>query len=129
VKKVIAHMSNSMARDNHNLNTAFIMNHQSFLLETITYLVNLSIQTDRFPESWKTAIITPVYKSEERDLAGNYRPITILPVFSKVLEKIVAEQLMEYLESNQLLYPKQFGFRRIYSTESAKCYLLEKIKN
>ena len=91
VKKVIANMNNYMAKDNHNLNTAFIKKHQSCLLEPITYLVNLSIQTNRFPKSWKTAIITPVYKSGERDVAGNYRPIAILPLVSKVLEKIVAE--------------------------------------
>ena len=59
VKKVIANMSNSMAKDNHNLNTTFIKRHQSCLLEPVTYLVNLSIRTNRFPESWKTAIITP----------------------------------------------------------------------
>lgn len=50
------------------------------LITGLTYLVNLSILTNRFPESWKKAIITPVYKSGERDLAGNYRPIAILPV-------------------------------------------------
>ena len=120
-------MSNSMAKDIHNLNTAFIKKHQSCLLEPIIYLVSVSIQTNIFPESWKTAIIT-VYKSGENDLANNYRPIAILPVVSKDLEKVVAEQLMEHLDSNKLLYPQQCGFRHKFSTESANCYLLEKIK-
>uniref|UniRef100_A0A8C6PUA8 Reverse transcriptase domain-containing protein n=1 Tax=Nothobranchius furzeri TaxID=105023 RepID=A0A8C6PUA8_NOTFU len=121
-------MRMSMAKDIHNLNTTFIKKHHSYMLEPITYLVNLSIQTKSFPESWKTAIIAPVYKSGEKDLASNYRPIAILPIVSKILEKIVAEQLMDHLESNQLLYSQQFGFRQKYSTESANCYLLEKIK-
>lgn len=47
---------------------------------------------------------------------------------SKVREKVVAEQLKEHLESNKLLHPQQFGFRQKYSTETANCYLLEKIK-
>ena len=90
-------MSNSMAKDIHNLNTAFIKKHQSCLLEPITNLVNLPIQTNIFLESWNTAIITPVYKSGKKDSANNYRPIAILPVASKILEKVVAEQLMEHL--------------------------------
>ena len=61
-------------------------------------------------------------------MANNYRPIAILPVVSKDLEKVVAEQLMEHLDSNKLLYPQQCGFRHTFSTESANCYLLEKIK-
>lgn len=61
-------------------------------------------------------------------MTSNYRPISLLPVFSKVLEKIVSEQLMHYLETNHYLHPLQFGFRRNYSTESATCFLTEKIK-
>lgn len=121
-------MSNSMSKDIHNLQAALIKKYQSCMLEPITYLINLSVKTKTFPESWKTATITPVYKSGDKDIASNYRPIAILPVVSKVLEKIVAEQLVEYLESNQLLHPQQFGFRPKYSTETATCYLLERVK-
>jgi len=116
VKKVIVNMSNSMSKDIYNIHATLIKRNESCLLEPITYLINLSIQTKTFPESWKTAIITPIYKTGDKDLASNYRPIAILPVVSKVLEKIVAEQLAEHLESNQLLYPLQFGFRDKYST-------------
>lgn len=57
----------------------------------------------------------------------NYRPISLLPALSKVLEKIVSEQLM-HLETNQYLSPLQFGFRHNHSTESAICLLTENIK-
>lgn len=125
VKKVIVNLRNSMVKDNQNLNTAFINTYESYLVEPITYLMNLSIQTSRFPESRKIATITPVYKSGENDLVSNYRPIAILPV----IEKIVAEQLMEHLDSNQQLYSLQFRFRPKHSTESASLYPLEKIKS
>ena len=113
VKKCIVNMSSSMSKDIHSLYAELIKKNQTCLLEPITYLVNLSIKTNRFPESWKTAIIAPIHKSGNKDLAGNYRPIAILPVVSKILEKIVAVQLTEHLESRQLLHPQQFGFRPI----------------
>ena len=56
----------------------------------------------------------------------NYRPISILPVVSKVVEKVVTEQLVSHLSYN-LLHPMQFGFRTNYSTETACCYLVEGI--
>lgn len=121
-------MKNFTSRDIHNLNVDLIKKHLSSLLDSITYLVNLSIQTNTFPQSWKIAVITPIYKSGDKDQACNYRPISILPVVSKVLEKIVAEQLIEHLENNQLLHPQQFGFRQKHSTETANCFLLEQIK-
>ena len=115
-----------MSKDINDLNAGLIKKYQKDLLLPITYLVNLSIRTSTFPESWKTAIIAPIYKSG--DLASNYRPIAILPVVSKVLEKIFALQLTDYLETNQLLHPQQFGFRPKYSTELANCYLIERVK-
>ena len=94
----------------------------------VTHVVNLSIRANEFPQQWKTAIITPVFKSGASDQVSNYRPISILPALSKVLEKTVAKQLVDYLESNHLLHAKQFGFRPRYSTELANCYLTEMIK-
>lgn len=128
VKKIIANMSNSMSKDIHNLNAALIKKHLNCLLEPITHLVNLSTRTNTFPESWKTAIITLIYKSGDKDMASNYRPIAIFPIVSKVLEKIVAAQLMEHLEFSQLLHSQQFGFRPKHSTETANCYLIERFK-
>ncbi len=58
----------------------------------------------------------------------NYRPINLLPFLSKVLEKVVSEQFLHHLETNNLLHPLQFGFRHNHSTETATCLLLENIK-
>lgn len=128
IKTIITNMCNSKAQDIYNLNMALVKKHQCELLVPITHLVNLSIRTNTFPECWKPAVITPIHKSGEKDTPNNYRPIAILPVVSKVLEKVIAEQLIEHLESNQLLHSQQFGFRQKYSTETANCYLLENIK-
>lgn len=64
------------------------------------YLVNISIKTGEFPQ---TAVVTPVFKSGEIGEVCNYRPISITPVISKVLEKLVVEQSMNYLEKKSSL--------------------------
>uniref|UniRef100_A0A3Q3MI54 Reverse transcriptase domain-containing protein n=1 Tax=Labrus bergylta TaxID=56723 RepID=A0A3Q3MI54_9LABR len=124
----MSNLNNSKTRDIHDLDGELIKYHRTQLLKPITHLVNMSIQTKTFPESWKKAIISPIYKSGEPDLTCNYRPIAILPVVSKILEKVVAEQVILHLETNHLLHQQQFGFRPKHSTETAKCYLIEKIK-
>ncbi len=75
----------------------------------------------------KKALVKPIFKSGDSDDVNNYRPISLLPVFSKVLEKVVSEQFLHHLETNSLLYPLQFGFRHNHSTETP-CLLLENIK-
>ncbi len=103
--------------------------HSATLISPIAHLVNLSIKTGEFPQNFKTAVVTPVFKSGETDEVCNYRPISIVPVISKVLEKLVVEQLMNYLEKNNLLNPKQFGFRPKHSTEMAICNFIDNIKS
>ena len=75
-----------------------------------------SLGTASFPDSWKTARFTPIFKDREKEGKSNYRPISILPVILKVFERIVFNQLYEYLNRNFLLYKRQSGFRKFFST-------------
>ena len=86
---------------------------------SVTNLLNLSIRTGTFPNLWKCSKITALFKSGDRSNASHYRPISILPTLSKILEKAVHSQLYQYLVTNDLLTTKQFGFRKGISTESA----------
>ncbi len=90
--------------------------------------MNKSIDESIFPSVFKTAVITPIYKSGSKNEISNYRPISILPVVSKILEKAIIEQLTDHLDCNNLLHSMQFGFRRNHSTDAACCYLIENIK-
>ena len=94
----------------------------------VCHLINLSLRSSLFPTSEKLAKISPVAKSNDRTLLDNFRPISILPVFSKVLETIVYHQISNYLEKNNLLSPYQFGFRRGRSTIHAVTYLTDNIR-
>lgn len=86
---------------------------------SLTYIFNQSIVLSSFPNEWKMARVTPIYKNGQRNLPGNYRPISVLPVISKIMERILYEQLHEYLTKNDLLSKNQFGFRRLHSTATA----------
>ncbi len=83
-----------------NLDTAFIKQHSSSIIKPLTHLINLSITSGQFPDQLKKAVVTPIFKAGDTDQTCNYRPISILPALSKVLEKVVTEQLVDHLESN-----------------------------
>ena len=93
----------------------------SILGPTILNLLNLSIKSGVLPSAFKTAVISPPLKRPNLDpeSLNNYRPISNLPFLSKILEKIVAAQLIAYMSSNSLFEVFQSGFRRFHSTETA----------
>ena len=91
-------------------------------------LINRSFEESLFPSVEKCAKISPIYKSGERSSFDNYTPISVLNILSKVIERFVYQQLIDYLESNELLCPSQFGFRHGRSTLQAVTYLTDYIK-
>lgn len=93
----------------------------------VTIIVNTSIVTNTYPSPWKTSHVVPTFKSGDRDEISNYRPISLLPVISKILEKIVASQLSRYLETNHLISDSQHGFRPKLSTETALLKISDRI--
>ena len=72
-----------------------------------------------FPNSLKIAKITPAYKSSDSSSLSNYRPISVLPYFSKMLERVMYTRLYNYLHENEILYSKQFGFQKGQFTDHA----------
>ena len=93
----------------------------------LTRLFNLSIEKRTFSNKWKVARVTPLFKDGACDSRDNYRPISVLSVLSKLLEKHVAGSFMNYLVKNGLLYDLQSAFRECHSTESALIKLTDQI--
>ena len=94
------------------------------IAKPLTHVINLSLSTGIIPNDFKCARITPLHKSGPINNIDNYRPISVLPSLSKVLERCVHTQVMSYLESNNLLSVHQFGFRKQRSTElAATCFI------
>ena len=99
----------------------------SSLCEPLKYLFNLSIEKGIFPDDIKIAKVTSIYKADDKSDLSNYRPISVLSCFSKILERVMYNPLYQYLTKNEILYPKQFGFRKGYSTEHAMVQLFDQI--
>ena len=97
------------------------------LLVPLKYIFDLSLKSGTFPEKMKIVRVTPVFKSGNTSLMTNYRPISVLPCFSKMLERIMYNRLYKYLTENNLLYCKQFGFQKGHSPEHAILQLFEQI--
>lgn len=97
------------------------------VIEPITYLCNLSMTSGVFPDTFKVASVTPIHKSGNRAEVTNYRPISLLSVIGKLIEKVTNHQLLNYLERNNILSPNQFGFRQSRSTEQAVDLLVSEI--
>lgn len=121
-------LTNSKSKDIWGMDNALLKKHKEIFVTPITYLINKSIEESFFPTAFKTAVITPVFKSGDKYEVCNYRPISILPVVSKIAEKVIAEQLKEHLNKNKMLHPMQFGYRKHHSTETACCYFIEVVK-
>ena len=85
----------------------------------LTHIINLSFKTGIFPDNLKQAKVMPLHKSGSKNDINNYRPISILPAFSKIFEKAISTRLVNYLQNNSLLADCQHGFRSKHSTETA----------
>ena len=95
------------------------------LLPAITHIINLSIRDNLFPSKWKCAKIIPLHKKDEVTYPQNYRPVALLPILSKILEKAVYIQLVSYLEENNLLHPSHHGFRSKHNTSTALLHMYD----
>ena len=78
------------------------------LCEPLTYLFQISLEKGVFPDDLKIAKVTPIYKTGDNSDVSNYRPISVLPCFSKILERLMYNRLYKYLKENNILYEKRW---------------------
>ena len=93
----------------------------------ITIIINTSIPTKVFPKPWKHSIIIPIYKSGDIEEPTNFRTFNLLPVLSKIFEKVVSAQLTENIGKNNLLNERQCAYRNNSCTEQALVNVTEQI--
>ena len=83
----------------------------------LKYLLDMSLGSGIFPDKQKIARVIPLFKARDLANISNYRPISLLSCFSKMLERIMYSLFYKYLTTENFFYPKQFGFQRGHSTE------------
>ena len=96
-------------------------------IEPLTHLVNSSISEGIFPSELKLVRVVPIFKSGDLSLITNYRPISVLSLFSKVFEKVRYNHIISFMNKNYVLYDQQFGFRQKHSIQQAIIMLVDKI--
>ena len=101
---------------------------KDIIAQPLSLVVNQAFHTGVFPSKLKLAKVIPLFKKGDKTSIENYRPISLLPFMSKVLEKIINIQLYDYFQSNHLLYKSQYGFRKHHSTEFASLELVDTIQ-
>ena len=93
----------------------------------LTHICNQSLQTGVFPNNMKTAKVIPIHKTGDKHILSNYRPISLLPKFSKILEKIFYTRINEFITKHNILYEQQYGFRAKRTTSFAIIEFVDKI--
>ena len=100
-----------------------------YIVKPLSQIINLSFEFGIFPDNFKIGKVNPLYRKDSAENPSNYRPISVLSVFSKIMEKLMHNRLYKFLEKFELLYPLQFGFREKHSTTHALLSLTESIKH
>ena len=127
IEKCIKSLPNKKSSGYDGISNIIIKGLSGVLKEPLCKVFNNSMTDGIFPDSMKIAEINPVYKSKEKNIQSNYRPISLLPVISKILEKIIYKRVYSFLMKHNVLYTSQYGFRTEHSTIHAVTELIGNI--
>ena len=127
ISSILKGLNPSRAVAIDNLSGKFLKDDTHVLARPIYQLCNLSIKLNSFPRSCKIAKVKPLFKKGSKTDPQNYCPISLLPLLSKIIERIVHDQTEEFLSKNKLLYRFQSGFQKNYSTNTCLGHLTDKI--
>jgi exonuclease III len=108
-----------------NIPAKYVKNVAEFIVSPITHILNCCIDSSTFPEQWKISRICPIPKNNNPTDLVDYRPISVLPILSKVFERLILNQITEYIESKAVYHQEQSGFRKGHSTTT----ILHKLKD
>ena len=102
---------------------------RSELAGPLQIIFNKSFLTGIVPDKFKLARVIPVFKKGSQTNLCNYRPISLLSVFNKLLEKLMFNRLVDFSEKRHLIYNKQFGFRSHHSTDHAVLSIIDQVQS
>ena len=133
IKNIINGMRNKSSSGHDLISPKLLKQAVNELAPTLSKLINMSILEREYPDCLKIAKIIPVYKKGSKADTANYRPISLLPTFNKIFERVLHKQLTVFIESNEILFNRQYGFRKYHSTIDALIssidYIIESLNN
>ena len=127
VVRIISELKIKSSSGYDSIPLSIVRDSAEFIAEPICEIINSSFRTGIFPDDLKIGKVCPVFKSGEKDIFSNYRPISILPSMSKIFEKAMFVRLSDYLEKKQSLIMNQYGFRKKHSTYMAIMDMYDRI--
>ena len=127
VSKIIEKLKSKSSFGVDGLSNILLKHINPEIVDIVTVIINQCFTTGIFPDKLKIAKIIALYKKDEDYLLKNYRPISLLPSLSKVIERIMHIQINSYFTNNNLFFKSQYGFRAMHSTELASLELNERI--
>jgi len=119
VAALISKLNNKKSMDPNNLNSMILKLSLPYIVDSLAYVYNLSITNNVFPSVFKIAKVIPIPKTKDTCKLDNYRPISILSILSKPLERHIHTHLLRYVEEKNLFHPYQSGFRPKHSCHTA----------
>ena len=129
IENIIKALPVNKATGPDNLPAKLLRPIASIIALPVAHILNQSLRTGTVPSQWKCARVTPIYKGGDKTCMENYRPISVIPILAKIMEKVVYKQLFQFLVEIKLLSDCQSGFRPMYSTQTALLNVTEKLLN
>ena len=126
--KELVHMNPRKSAGPDDFTPRLLKSAAMHLCKPLFILYNKSIADASFPDIWKLAKVIPLFKKQSRHLPENYRPISLLNCFGKILERLIYNQMVKFIEKYHILYKHQYGFRKAFSTTLALINIIDQIK-
>ena len=125
----IQNLENKSSSGDDYISNLIIKTASTIIAPYLTYLINKSMNQGVFPDKLKKAKVIPLFKEGSKTDVNNYRPISLLTIWSKIFERVIYNRMYHFMERFSLLYNKQFGFRAKHSTIDALVDLTENIRS
>ena len=127
LEKAFSSLKRNKSNGFDDISSNILLDTKKEIYTPLKHIFSLSLETGIFPDQLKIAKITPIFKKGDKAELSNYRPISVLPAISKLLERIIYNRIYAHLTTNHLLYKKQFGFQKNCSTDYAILELINEI--
>jgi len=127
IEKIISSLKSKNSHGYDEISVNILKFSSPYISSPLCHICNKMFSSGIFPERLKYAVIKPVFKNGDKNDVSNYRPISLLPVFSKVFEKVLYVRMYQHLINNDILVDDQFGFRPKSSTLAASFSLIKEI--
>ena len=127
VKKLISNLKPKVATGDDEISAKILKACNDTIAPILTQIINLGYKTSIFPDRLKSAIIKPIFKTDDPNLITNYRPISILTILSKIFERAAVDQMISFLEKYELINKNQHAYRKFHNTITCLFEVLQKI--